>query len=140
MTRPSAPSATGITFTVADLERIWRLDSSSPAAPQGLPQTSIVVRRNSPHDLRNDQLRVSIDERLLATLRYGELAAQIVEPGIHTVRLSSTLFTRTLVVDAERGRDLHVQCGTGMRRAQWLARMLPRLSGLGLWLVLESNP
>lgn len=139
MTRPSPPSTTRNTFTVADLERIWRLDSS-PGAPQGLPLTSIVVRRNSPRDLKNHQLRVSIDERPLATLRYGELSAQVVEPGVHTIRVSNTLFTRTLVVDAERGRDLHVQCGTGIRRAQWLTRILPRLSGLAVWLVLESNP
>lgn len=125
-------------LSVTELERIWRLDSGSPAEPRR-SQTRIVVRRSSAHDLKNDQVHVSIDDRPFAALRYGEVSAQVVEPGRHTVRVSNRWLWRALVVDVAQACPSYLQCGTGLPPGRWLPRLLSRLSGLNVWLVLEPE-
>ena len=136
-TQRSAPPVSRA-LRIAELERMWRLDSLSPAEPRP-SQTRIVVRRNSPHDAKNDQVLVLIDEHPLAALRYGEVSVQAVEPGRHSVCVSNSWFARTLVVEVEHARPLYLQCGTGLRGRKWLARLLSRLGDVNLWLVLDPE-
>lgn len=124
------------TFDREDFERAWQRDSA-PIAARVLPQTAIIVRRNSPHDFQDRQIYLWIDDEPLGKIRYGDAISRPIEPGRHTIKVFNTMFTRTLDVDAAPGESVHVQCGTGMPTAGWLMMIFLHVTYLRVWVTRE---
>jgi len=124
-------------FNKADFEHAWQLDAIEPRDVRVIPETAILVRRNSPHDFQDRQIYVWIDDESLGKVRYGEAINRPIDPGTHTVRVFNTLLSRTLTVDAAPGEQVRVQCGTGMPAAGWLMMMFLHVTYLRVWVVRE---
>ena len=124
-------------FTREDFERAWQLDIDAPQRQRITRDTTLVVRRTSPHDFQDRQIYLWIDEEPFGKIRYGDAVTRPIEPGRHTVRVFNTLFTRTLTVDAAPGELVRVQCGTGMPMAGWLMMMFLHVTYLRVWVARE---
>ena len=124
-------------FTREDFERAWQLDADAPRRQRFARETTLVVRRNSPHDFQDRQIYLWIDEEPFGKIRYGDAITRPIQPGRHTVRVFNTLLTRTLTIDAAPGELVRVQCGTGMPAAGWLMMMFLHVTYLRVWLARE---
>jgi hypothetical protein len=122
-------------FDRDDFERAWQ--AAAPRPPRITPETTIIVRRNSPDDFQDRQIYVWIDDEPLGKIRYGDAINHAVEPGRHTVRVFNTLLSRTLALDVAPGEQVRVQCGTGMPTAGWLMMMFLHVTYLRVWLTRE---
>jgi hypothetical protein len=122
-------------FDRDDFERAWQAATPRPA--RITPETTIIVRRNSPDDFQDRQIYVWIDDEPLGKIRYGDAINHAVEPGRHTVRVFNTLLSRTLALDVAPGEQVRVQCGTGMPTAGWLMMMFLHVTYLRVWLARE---
>jgi hypothetical protein len=132
---PQIPDAA--VFDREDFERAWQTGDDLPRHQRIVPETAIVLRRNSPLDFQDRQIYVWIDDEPLGKIRYGETINRAIEPGRHTVRVFNTLFTRTLDIDAAPGEQVRVQCGTGLPRAGLLLMVFLHVTYLRVWLARE---
>ena len=123
-------------FDREDFQRAWQRDDD-PQRMLTVPETAIVLRRNSPHDFQDRQIYVWIDDEALGKIRYGAALRWPVEPGRHTIRVNNTLATRTLTIDAAPGEHVRVQCGTGLPTTGWLMMIFLHVSYLKVWLLRE---
>lgn len=121
-------------FAREDFERAWQLDASAPECPRIVPDTTIVVSRNSPGDFQDRQIYLWIDGVALGKIRYGQAISKTIEPGRHTVKADNTLFMREITIEAARGEEVRVTCGTGMPTAGWLMFIFLHVMCLRVWL------
>lgn len=126
-----------VAFDAEDFDRAWR-DADAPAPLGVVPQTSIVLGRNSAFDFQDRQIYVWIDEQPYGKIRYGESLSYPVEPGPHTIKVFNTMFTRALRVEAAPGEQVKVQCGTGMPTAGWLLMIFLHVTYLRVWIEKEQ--
>jgi hypothetical protein len=124
-------------FERKDFERAWQRDAEAPRRTLIVPETAIVIRRNSPHDFQDRQIYVWVDDQELGKIRYGNRITRPIEPGRHTIRVFNTLLSRTLTVDAAPGEQVRLQTGTGLPTAGWLMMIFLHVSYLKVWLVRE---
>jgi hypothetical protein len=126
-----------VRFDRDDFDRAWQLDADAPRDGRITPDTTIILRRNSPHDFQDRQIYAWIDDEPLGKIRYGEAITHPVEPGRHTIRVFNTLFSKTIAVDAAPGEHVRVQCGTGLPTAGWLLMMFLHVTYLRVWVARE---
>lgn len=81
--------------TIDELERIYEL---IPAA--------VTVTRTSEQDFKSRQMPVWIDGERVATLLWGDSITRELPPGPHRLRVSNTLFWKTLEFMLEPGEQL----------------------------------
>ena len=81
----------------------------------------ITVSRQMEIDIRQRQVVLSLDDRPLATLLYGQSVSREVEAGHHRLKAHNTLVWKTLEFDLEPGQ--HARFATANR------------NGIGSWLV-----
>jgi hypothetical protein len=124
-------------FDRQDFDRAWQLDTDEPRSQRITPETTILVRRNSPNDFQDRQIYVWIDDEPLGKIRYGEAITRPIDPGRHAVRVFNTMFSRTLVFDAAPGEQVRLQTGTGMPTAGWLMMIFLHVTYLRVWLARE---
>jgi hypothetical protein len=123
-------------FTRQDFERAWGADP--PLDTRARSGTAILVYRNSPHDVGDQQIQLSIDDEQVGEIRYGQVFSRRVEPGRHTVRAYNALFAETLSVDVRSNEPVRLRCGRGVERPQWLRRLFPFVASLRVWLTRSS--
>lgn len=121
-------------FEREDFERAWQLDTSAPDCAHIIPDTTIVVSRNSAGDFQDRQIYLWIDGVALGKIRYGHAISKTIEPGRHTVKAYNTLFTREITIEAAPGEEVRVTCGTGMPAAGWLMFIFLHVMCLRVWL------
>jgi hypothetical protein len=119
-------------LSIADIERIWRLDS----VPDRQPSSSrLLIRRVSREDVRLGAIAVSVDDRpVQSQLRYGESVTVLINAGAHLVTITNNWFVRHLLTDAQPGSALVVECGMGTRSRLWSALLPERLRALNVWI------
>jgi hypothetical protein len=95
----------------------------------------LIVERNSPADVRQRQIVLSLDGEPLATLLYGEAVTREIQPGRHRLRAHNTLVWKNVefeCVAGERTRFVTVN------RAGFGSAALVALLGAGpLYVTLE---
>jgi hypothetical protein len=126
-------------FARDELERAWQLDASAPRRATVVPDTTIVVSRNSPDDFQDRQIYLWIDGEALGKIRYGQAISRTIAPGPHTVKVFNTMFTRQISIEAAPGEEVRVKCGTGMPTAGWLMLMFLHVTYLRVWLERDAR-
>ena len=72
-------------------------------ADSTVPLARLSITRQSPGDVRQRQIVVSLDGAPLATLMYGESVTREIPPGRHRIRAHNTLVWKTREFDAQPG-------------------------------------
>jgi hypothetical protein len=65
------------------------------------PSAMVVVSRNSPKDIQFRELHVYVDGRHITNLKYGEKVEVPVEIGVHSLKVTNTVFSRVLQFEAQ---------------------------------------
>lgn len=63
----------------------------------------LTVTRTDSADVKQRQLIVSLDGQKLGELMFGETLSQEILPGVHRIRISNTLFWKTISFEAKPG-------------------------------------
>lgn len=104
---------------------------SSPAAAR------ITIRRDSPDDIQQREIFVSLDGTELAILRYGEQVTREIVPGEHELRAHNTLFRRRVPLSCAPGQHLRFSV---VNRPGWGTYVMMSVLGAGpLYLSLERE-
>src|SRR5262245_29978840 len=91
-------------------------------------RASITVWRNSPRDVQQRQLVVSIDGEKIATLMYGESVTRDLTPGEHRLRVHNTLVWKTVDLTLTAGEHANF---VAVNRATWGTYAMLSLLGTG---------
>jgi hypothetical protein len=99
------------------------------------PRAWIAVARQSPKDVGQRQMVVSIDGKRVATLLYGQEITVEVDPGPHRLRVHNTLVWKTVELELAPGE--HARFST-INRATWGTYAMVSFLGAGpLYVTLE---
>jgi hypothetical protein len=79
-------------------------------------KTHLTVTRQSPGDIGQREVFVSLDGNEFAILRYGDSITKEIEPGPHRLRLHNTLFWKTVELQLRPGEHARF---TTLNRAGW---------------------
>jgi hypothetical protein len=82
---------------IDDIEYWERLYERMPA--------SVTVVRNHPDDIKQRQMIVWLDSERIATLMFGDEVTRDLDPGRHRLRVSNTLFWKTVEFDVKPGEQ-----------------------------------
>src|SRR5215208_7850784 len=69
----------------------------------------LTVTRNDPGDVKQRQLIVSLDGRSLGQLMFGETLTHEMLPGPHRLRISNTLFWKTISFVAKPAEEVRFE-------------------------------
>jgi hypothetical protein len=98
----------------------------------------LTVRRQSPEDVRQRQLIVSLDGEQWVTLMFGQSATRELPPGRHTVTVYNTLVWKTHELTLAGGD--HVSLSV-VNRATFGTYALVGLLGVGpLYVTIDRDP
>lgn len=75
-----------------------------------LRPTMVTIERNSPEDVKNRQVIISLDGERVATLLFGQVCSREIVPGRHRLRANNTLVWKTVEFDAEPGAEVRFRC------------------------------
>ena len=101
----------------------------------GRPGTRLVVLRNSPDDVQQRQVVLSLDGAPLESLLFGESVVREIEPGVHRLKAHNTLVWKTLEFEALPGEEARYLV---VNRAGLGSMTLVALLGVGpLYVTLE---
>jgi hypothetical protein len=113
-----------------------------PAHTPGISMTAptrarLTIRRQSPDDIQQREVFVSLDGIEFAILRYGDSVTRDVEPGSHDLRVHNTLFRQRLPLHIAPGEDVRFQV---TNRPGWGTYALMSVLGAGpLYLKIERE-
>ncbi len=79
----------------------------------GIAQTQITVSRTLERDMGIREVRIWLDDELIATLKYKQSVTREIAPGQHTLRAHNTLVGKHLVFDLQPG--VHARFSTSNR-------------------------
>jgi hypothetical protein len=96
------PTAQDIDAVVREFEKSWT--------------ATIVIRRQSPHDVGYREIFVSLDGESLGFLRHGDVITRETKPGPHRLKAHNTLFWKTLEVTLAVGEEATF---VAVNRAGW---------------------
>ena len=88
----------------------------------------LTVRRTDPADVKQRQLIISLDGQRLGQLLFGETLTHEMLPGPHRVRISNTLFWKTISFVAKPGEEIRFEA---VNRAGWLTYPMMVIMGSG---------
>ncbi|MBX0330734.1 hypothetical protein K2Z83_24045 [Oscillochloris sp. ZM17-4] len=77
------------------------------------PQTQITVARTLESDIGIREVRVWLDDELIATLKNKQSVTRVIAPGRHTVRAHNTLVGKS--IDFELAEGEHARFSTSNR-------------------------
>ena len=86
---------------VDDIEYWERLYERMPA--------SVTVVRNHADDIKQRQMIVWLDGERIATLMFGDEVTRDLDPGRHRLRVSNTLFWKTVEFDVKVGEQVRFE-------------------------------
>jgi hypothetical protein len=89
---------------------------------------SLTITRNDPGDIQQRQLIVTLDGQRLGQLMFGERLTHEVLPGPHRLRISNTLFWKTITFVAPPGEEIRFET---VNRAGRLTYPLMAVMGAG---------
>ena len=89
---------------------------------EGLP-ASVTTTRTSEQDVGTRQLIVWIDGERVGTLLWGDSITRELEPGPHRLRVSNTLFWKTVDFTLEPGQQIFFEAINRMGRGSVLMTM-----------------
>ena len=69
----------------------------------------LTVTRTDPGDVQQRQVIVTLDGQRLGQLLFGEILTHEILPGPHRLRISNTLFWKTITVVAKPGEDIRFE-------------------------------
>jgi hypothetical protein len=69
------------------------------------PQTLVTVSRTLEHDMGIREVRIWLDDELIATLRHKQWVTTEVAPGRHTVRAHNTLVGKSIEFELQAGEQ-----------------------------------
>ena len=100
-------------------------------------RTRLIVVRNSPDDVQQRQVVLSLDGAPLETLLFGESVAREIEPGHHRLRAHNTLVWKNVEFDVLPGEEVRF---LAVNRAGFGSMALVALLGVGpLYVTLERT-
>ncbi len=88
----------------------------------------LTVARKDPADVKQRQLIISLDGQRLGQLMFGETLVHEMLPGPHRVRISNTLFWKTIAFVAKPGEEVRFEA---VNRAGQLTYPLMLIMGAG---------
>jgi hypothetical protein len=88
----------------------------------------LTVSRTDPADVKQRQLIISLDGQRLGELMFGETLTHEMLPGPHRVRISNTLFWKTIAFEAPPGAAVRFEA---LNRAGRLTYPLMVVMGVG---------
>ena len=88
----------------------------------------LTITRNDPGDVQQRQLIVTLDGQRLGQLMFGEVLTHEIQPGPHRLRISNTLFWKTITLVATPGQDIRFET---VNRAGRLTYSLLLAMGVG---------
>jgi hypothetical protein len=88
----------------------------------------LTITRNDPGDIQQRQLIVTLDGQRLGQLLFGETLTHEVPPGPHRLRISNTLFWKTITLVATPGEIIRFET---LNRAGLLTYPLMAVMGAG---------
>ena len=88
----------------------------------------LTVTRTDPADVKQRQLIISLDGERLGQVLFGETLTHEMLPGPHRVRISNTLFWKTISFVAKPGEEVRYEA---VNRAGWLTYPLMLMMGTG---------
>jgi hypothetical protein len=74
--------------------------------PTEVPTAQLTVRRTSPEDVKERELYVSLDDKRIAVLVYGESVTIPITSGPHRIRVHNTLFWKNIEFFAKPGQHI----------------------------------
>ena len=86
---------------VDDIEYWERLYERMPA--------SVTVVRSHPDDIKQRQMIVWLNGERIATLLFGDEVTRDLDPGRHRLRVSNTLFWKTVEFDVKSGEQVRFE-------------------------------
>jgi hypothetical protein len=96
------PTAQDIDAVVREFEKSWT--------------ATIVIRRQSPHDVGYREIFVSLDGESLGFLRHGDVITRETKPGPHRLKAHNTLFWKTVEFTLAVGEEATF---VAVNRAGW---------------------
>ena len=81
---------------------------------------TISITRNTPDDIQDRWIRITIDEEPEEILRYGETLTRHVAPGRHRIKAHNTLSRDAIDIDAQPGEHVQITCHNAIARGSIL--------------------
>jgi hypothetical protein len=101
------------------------------------PAARLTIRRQSPDDIQQREIFISLDGAEFAILRYGDSVTREVEAGSHELRVHNTLFRQRRVLQVSPGEHLRFHV---VNRPGWGTYALMSVLGAGpLYLSVEPE-
>ncbi len=72
---------------------------------------SVLVRRDSPNDIKMRGLELFVDGELVADRQYGREKELTLPEGEHEVKVTNSLYTKKLTVDLQPNQKIELQAG-----------------------------
>ncbi|HWK08891.1 MAG TPA: hypothetical protein VNR64_02485 [Vicinamibacterales bacterium] len=86
---------------VDDIEYWERLYNQQPA--------SLTIVRTSEEDFKNRQIYVTLDDRKLGVVMFGETVTTELDPGPHRLRFNNTFVWKTIDFDVKLGEQVRFE-------------------------------
>src|SRR5512145_952078 len=103
-----------------------------------MPGARLTVRRQSPEDVRQRQLVVSLDGEPWVTLMYGQSATKELPPGTHRLKVHNTLVWKTHELSVATGEHATLNL---VNRAGFGTYAMVSLLGVGpLYVTIDREP
>jgi len=77
-------------------------------------QVRILIKRNSPKDIKIRGLQIFLDDKFVGDLLYNRQLELEGTPGKHVLKATNTLFTTKLEIEARDGEELEFLVGNHM--------------------------
>lgn len=107
------------------IARTWRgVDDAVGGPGPTASSAQLTILRNAPHDFRDRQVYLWVDEQACGKIRYDVPISMEIPPGPHTIRVNNTLFNDRLTFTAAPGEHVRVRCTNGMPLGGWLMLLL----------------
>ena len=103
-----------------------------------MDRARITVNRQSPEDIRDRQVIVSVDGRQIGVLMFGQSVTEELEPGPHRLRIHNTLMWKTLDLELEAGE--HARFTAVNRAGPGTYALLGMLGAGPIYLAVRREP
>lgn len=86
---------------------------------------TLEIRRDSEKDIKIRDLQVLLDGKEVGHLVFGDSIRLTIEPGVHNIKVTNTLYSRSQKFEIEDGETITFQAGNKMPAAwAWFLMMV----------------